>query len=86
MNTTTLSIEKSMYKRAAKRAKEEHISLSAVARMLLDAYSKGDIRIMAFQVNNPVELRELSSDEITHEIKGSLSAAKNLPDSAFTNI
>lgn len=79
---TTLSIDKKIYNRAAKQAKKQHISVSAVARMLLDAYAAGHIHIGA---SPTIEFGRLSNDEITPEIKKSIRDAKKLPRSAFTN-
>jgi len=69
MSHTTLSIDKNIYNKSAKRAKKQHLSVSAITRMLLDAYAKGQINIVAIQVDNPIELYELSNKEITPEVK-----------------
>lgn len=70
MKITTLSIEKSIHERAAKRAKKEHVSVSVVARILLDAYSNGKINIIAVQIDSPVELYE-HNEALSPEIKNS---------------
>lgn len=51
MTTTTLSIDKTIRDHAAKRARIDQISLSAVARMLLRDYADGKINIGATVAN-----------------------------------
>lgn len=69
MSHTTLSIDKAIYQKTVKRAEQQHLSVSAIARMLLDAYAEGRISIMAIQVESPLELRELSKKEITPKMR-----------------
>jgi len=86
MEHTTLSIEKSIYNKSAKRAKKQHLSVSAIARMLLEAYAEGRINIMTIQIDPPVELYELSENEITPEIKKMAEEAYKTPKSKLINI
>lgn len=69
MSHTTLSIDKTIYNKSARRAKKQHLTVSAIARMLLDAYAEGKIDIMAVQMVGPVEFRELPMEEITPAIQ-----------------
>lgn len=50
MNHTTLSIDKSLYHKSAKRAKAAHLSVSTVANLLLKDYAEGRIKIAVIQV------------------------------------
>ena len=68
MAHTTLSIDKDTYEKAAKRAKAQQLSVSAIARMLLDAYATGRINIAAVQVDEPIQMHELSEDEVTPQM------------------
>jgi len=86
MSTTTLSIDKSIHKRASKRAKKDHVSVSAAARILLDAYAKGDIQIMAFQFNKSVELYEHDPSELSTETKNAANRAYKRKRDEFVNL
>ncbi len=86
MAHTTLSIDKEIYKKTAKRAKKQHLSVSAIARMLLDAYAEGRINIMAIQAPSLVDLRELSPEEISPELQKNAEKAYNMDESEFINI
>lgn len=66
--------------------KIEHQTVSGIARMLLDAYAKGMINIMPVMADPPVELRELSEDEITPEIIKAADATAKKDISEFINI
>lgn len=86
MSTTTLSIQKHIYQKAAKRAKQQHLSVSAIARLLLNAYAEGRIDILAVQMDPPVELEELDEKELSPEILKTAQEAYNRPRSEFINI
>jgi|CXWL01.1.fsa_nt_gi predicted CopG family antitoxin len=85
MAHTTLSIDKKIYQRTAKRAKKQHLSVSAVARMLLEAYAAGRINVLAIQTVEPVEIREIPDHEITPEMRKAAEEAYNTPRSKLTN-
>jgi len=82
---TTLSIDNETYKKASTRAKKEYLPVSAIARILLGAYADGKINIVP-TMDAPVELRELSVDEITPEIRKTADKAYNTPRKNFINI
>ncbi len=86
MAHTTLSIDKTIYNQSAKRAKKQHLTVSAIARMLLDAYAKGKINIMAIQVDQPIEIHELSTSEITPEMRKKANTIYNMKKSELINI
>ena len=46
MAHTTISVNKEVYKKVALKSDEDHLSISAVANMLLNAYADGIIKIM----------------------------------------
>lgn len=52
MATTTLSVDKTIRDLAAKRARADQISLSAVARLLLRDYAEGKINIGTHMATN----------------------------------
>ena len=86
MAHTTLSIDKSIYNKSARRAKKQHLSVSAIARMLLNAYAEGRINIMAVQMDEPVEFRELPDNEITPEMRKAADKIYNTKESELINI
>lgn len=86
MAHTTLSIDKETYKKTSIKAKKDYLSVSAVATMLLNAYANGLIKIGPMMMDEPVELRELSDDEITPEIKRAANEAYNTPEEDLINI
>lgn len=86
MPHTTLSIDKKIYKKTAKRAKKQHLSVSAIARMLLDAYAEGKINIMAVQIPEPIELKELSKEDISPELRKEADKVNNIDESQLINI
>ncbi len=67
---TTLSIDKEIRDMANKRAKKEHISISAVARILLSDYANGHISIGVRESNknNEYKYEEISVDKETQEL------------------
>lgn len=86
MKTTTLAIEKSIHERAAKRAKKEHISVSAVARILLEAYSSGKVNIVAVQATSPIEVYQHNDEELPQEIKNAAEKTYKKDRSEFVNL
>jgi len=86
MAHTTLSIDKIIYNKSLKRAKKDYLTVSTVAKLLLKAYSEGKINILALQVDEPVEIRELQDHEITPELRRMADEARNKPLSEFINI
>lgn len=86
MAHTTVSIEKSIFKRSAERAKTQHLSVSAVARMLLDAYAKGRINIMAIQASDTVDLEELQYEDLSQGDKRAADKAYNANSTEMMNI
>lgn len=50
--TTSLYIDKDTKEKAAKKAKKDQLSFSAVVRILLSGYADGQIIIGAHSVNN----------------------------------
>lgn len=86
MAHTTISVDKSIFQRTAKRAKQQHLSVSAIARMLLDAYAGGKINIIAVQADEPIELREFSEHEITPEMQAKADKIYKMNRSQLINI
>lgn len=86
MSHTTLSIDKTIYNKSSKRAKKQHLSVSAVARMLLEAYAEGRINVLAIEAVEPIELRKVPDHEITPEIRKEADEAYNTPESELMNI
>ncbi|MDP2691557.1 MAG: hypothetical protein Q8O95_04110 [bacterium] len=86
MAHTTISVDKSIFTRTAKRAKQQHLSVSAIARMLLDAYASGRINVIAIQTEEPIELRELSKSEITPEMRKKADRVYKMNRSQLINI
>jgi len=86
MNHTTLSIDKTIYNKSSKRAKKQHLSVSAVARMLLEAYAEGRINVLAIEAVEPIELREVPEHEITPELRKAADRAYNTKRSKLMNI
>ena len=68
MNHTTLSVDKSVYKKAAKRADEDYLSTSAVATMLLNAYAEGIIKIMPV-IQQPSACKQPETDSKKPDIR-----------------
>lgn len=61
---TTISIDKETRDKAAKRAKKEKISVSAIVRILLIDYANGKIQI-GTRIPSEVEMSELEVDDET---------------------
>jgi hypothetical protein len=85
-STTTVSVQKSIYKNVAKVSKPKGLSVSAVVNLLLDAYLRGDFKIAAVNNNDWVEFGPVPEDEITPEMRKAFEKARNADDSEFTNI
>jgi hypothetical protein len=89
MSYTTLSIDKALHRKAATKAKGQYLNVSTVTRMLLDAYVKGKINLMAIQMErlpSYTELGELEEDDISPEIAASLKQAQQASPTTRTNI
>lgn len=86
MAHTTLSIDKTIYNKSAKRAKKDYLTVSAVAKLLLKAYAEGKIDIMAIHVESPVELREVPNHELTPDLRRKAKRAYNSKPSELFNI
>lgn len=86
MQATTLSIDKITHFKASKKAKLQHLSVSAVARMLLDAYGNGKINIMAVSVEEPVQLCEVSEREITTDMQKAAHRAYTMKRESLINL
>ncbi len=86
MENTTLSVTKSIYQKASKKAKEQHLSVSAIVRLLLDAYAEGRIDILATQISQPVELVELNKEQLNSEVLNVMKEAYDAPESDFVNL
>lgn len=86
MAHTTLSIQKDIYQMATKRAKKQHLSVSAIARMLLMAFAMGKIDIGPIIVDEPVELIEIDPNDLSPELRRAAEEAYKKPRSEFINI
>lgn len=87
MDYTTLSIQKSIHRKASKAAKKQHLSVSAVVRMLLEAYAEGKIKIGAIpSYSERVEFDALPAIDMTSKIKEAIRSSKKLPKSAFKDL
>lgn len=64
---TTISIDKETRDKAAERAKEEKISVSAVVRILLNDYAEGKIQI-GTRVPTDIQMTEVEVDEETQAL------------------
>jgi hypothetical protein len=69
--TTTLSIDKEIRDLAAKKAKQDKLSVSAVARMLLKDYADGKIEIGSNIVRDVV-VDEVDVDADTQDLMDSV--------------
>ncbi|EKE27550.1 MAG: hypothetical protein ACD_3C00193G0003 [uncultured bacterium (gcode 4)] len=67
MTTSTLSIDKEIRDMAAKRAKAEKLSVSAVARMLLRDYAEWRIIIWSRMRAEPRELAWTEYEELSYK-------------------
>ena len=86
MTHTTLSIDKKTYEKALKRARSQGLSVSAVARLLLGTYAEGRLEIMPVYTDSPVEIRRLTQEEVTPEIRRQAKRAKRKKRSQLLNI
>ncbi|GEM_PF-4844185 len=86
MQATTLSIHKTIHHKAARRARLQHLSVSAVARMLLEAYGNGTINIMAVAAEEPVQLFEVADHDISPEMRNAASRAYRMKREDLINL
>lgn len=86
MPSTTLSIDKHIYQQAAEKARIQSLSVSAVARMLLEAYSGGSIQIKAVAPEEPPQLCELPKAEITPAIRKAAHRAYKMKREQLINL
>lgn len=86
MQATTLSIDKGIHRKAAEKARVQRLSVSAVARMLLEAYGNGSIQIKAVAPIELGELCELPETEITPAIRKAADKAYKMKKEEFINI
>lgn len=68
---TTIAIDKETRDRAAKRAKKEKISVSAIVRILLTDYAEGKIQIGAHMPTD-IEMSEIEVDGKTQKLMDSV--------------
>lgn len=64
---TTISIDKEIRNRAAKRAKQEKLSISAIVRILLTDYAEGKIQIGA-RFPQLIQMSSIEVDEETQNL------------------
>jgi len=64
--TTSLYLDENIKKKVTKKAKENHLSFSAVARILLSDYAEGRIEI-GTRSKNMYEVSEISVDSKTQK-------------------
>lgn len=76
---TTVSIDKAICNRAAKRAKMEKVSVSAVVRILLSNYAEGKLHIHTVVSEEPVieKVEEIEVDEKTQKLMDKVIKAWN---------
>jgi predicted CopG family antitoxin len=86
MAHTTLSIDKDTYEKTAKRAKTQQLSVSAIARMLLNAYATGRINIAAVHADEAIALHELKEEEITPKMRKKADGAYKMNKNKLMNI
>ncbi|MDP4007572.1 MAG: hypothetical protein Q8P68_00085 [Candidatus Peregrinibacteria bacterium] len=76
MTTTSISVEKNIRDKAAKKAKEDMLSFSSVVRILLLDYSNGKIHIGSQMKREPyIEIMEVDDD--TQELMDDVVAEWN---------
>lgn len=63
MSTTSLAIHKSIVKKASKKAKQDKLSVSAIARILLSDYADGFISIGA-RVNKDTAYNNVKVEKV----------------------